>query len=50
MEFYRIGGKVTSGGDAVAGATVAIDGAGLAARTDGDATMSWAPWRRVHTP
>jgi len=36
MEFYRIGGKVTSGGNAVAGATVAIDGAGLAARTDGD--------------
>jgi hypothetical protein len=36
MEFYRIGGKVTSGGNAVAGATVAVAGAGLAARTDGD--------------
>jgi hypothetical protein len=36
MEFYRIGGKVTSGGNVVAGATVAVVGAGLAARTDGD--------------
>jgi len=35
MEFYRIGGKVTSGGNAVAGATVAVAGAGLSARTDG---------------
>ena len=34
-EFYRIGGRVTSGGAAVAGATVAILGSGLAARTDG---------------
>lgn len=33
-EFYRIGGKVTSGGNPVPGATVAILGAGLAARTD----------------
>lgn len=36
MEFYRIGGKVTSGGNAVAGAMVAVAGAGLSARTDGD--------------
>jgi hypothetical protein len=35
-EFYRIGGKVTSGGSAVPGATVAVAGAGLSARTDGD--------------
>ncbi len=35
MEFYRIGGKVTSGGNAVAGAIVAVAGAGLSARTDG---------------
>ena len=34
-EFYRIGGRVTSGGNAVSGATVTILGAGLAARTDG---------------
>jgi hypothetical protein len=34
MEFYRIGGKVTRGGAAVAGATVAVAGAGLSARTD----------------
>jgi hypothetical protein len=35
-EFYRIGGKVTSaGGKAVTGATVAVAGAGLSARTDG---------------
>jgi hypothetical protein len=36
MEFYRIGGKVTSSGSAVAGAMVAVAGAGLSARTDGD--------------
>jgi Pvc16 N-terminal domain/Carboxypeptidase regulatory-like domain len=36
MEFYRIGGKVTSSGNAVAGAMVAVSGSGLAARTDGD--------------
>jgi hypothetical protein len=35
-EFYRIGGKVTSGGSAVPGATVAVAGAALSARTDGD--------------
>ena len=35
-EFYRIGGKVTSAGNAVIGATVAVAGAGLSARTDGD--------------
>jgi Pvc16 N-terminal domain/Carboxypeptidase regulatory-like domain len=35
MEFYRIGGKVTSGGNAVVGAAVAVAGTGLAARTDG---------------
>jgi hypothetical protein len=35
-EFYRIGGKVTSAGNAVSGATVAVAGAGLAARTDGE--------------
>ena len=34
-EFYRIGGRVTSGGNAVAGATVTLLGAELAARTDG---------------
>jgi hypothetical protein len=34
MEFYRIGGKVTSGGNAVAGAMVAVADSGLAARTD----------------
>jgi Pvc16 N-terminal domain/Carboxypeptidase regulatory-like domain len=36
MGFFRIGGKVTTGGNAVAGATVAVAGAGLSARTDGD--------------
>jgi len=36
MEFYRIGGKVTSGGNPVAGAMVAVAGAGLSARTDTD--------------
>jgi Pvc16 N-terminal domain/Carboxypeptidase regulatory-like domain len=36
MEFFRIGGKVTGGGNAVAGAMVAVAGAGLSARTDGD--------------
>ena len=36
MEFFRIGGKVTTGGNAVAGAAVAVAGAGLSARTDGD--------------
>lgn len=36
MEFYRIGGKVTSGGQAVAGAMVTVAGAGLSARTDGE--------------
>jgi hypothetical protein len=35
-EFYRIGGRVTSAGNAVSGAMVAVAGAGLAARTDGD--------------
>lgn len=35
-EFYRIGGKVTSGTNAVPGATVAVAGSGLAARTDGE--------------
>lgn len=35
-EFYRIGGRVTSAGKAVSGAMVAVEGAGLAARTDGD--------------
>ncbi len=35
IEFFRIGGKVTRGGTPVAGATVAVEGAGLAARTDG---------------
>lgn len=35
MEFYRIGGKVTSAGSPAVGATVAVAGAGLAARTDG---------------
>jgi len=35
-ESYRIGGKVTRGGNPVAGATVALVGGGLAARTDGD--------------
>jgi hypothetical protein len=36
MEFYRIGGKVTSGGGPVTGAMVAVAGAGLSARTDSD--------------
>jgi hypothetical protein len=36
MEFFRIGGKVTTGGAAVAGASVAVAGAGLSARTDAD--------------
>ncbi|HTR16337.1 MAG TPA: Pvc16 family protein, partial [Acetobacteraceae bacterium] len=36
MEFFRIGGKVTSGGAAVAGASVAVAGAGLSACTDAD--------------
>ena len=36
MEFFRIGGKVTAGGNAVVGAMVAVAGAGLSARTDGD--------------
>jgi hypothetical protein len=36
IEFYRIGGKVTSGGSAVPGAMVAVAGAGLSSRTDGD--------------
>jgi len=36
MDFYRIGGKVTSGGNPVAGASVAIVGAGLSARTDSE--------------
>jgi hypothetical protein len=36
MEFYRIGGKVTSGGKAVAGAIVAVADAALSARTDSD--------------
>lgn len=35
-EFYRIGGKVTSGGNAVSGATVSVVGEGLSARTDTD--------------
>jgi hypothetical protein len=35
-EFFRIGGKVTSGGAGVASATVAVLGAGLSARTDGN--------------
>ena len=34
MEFFRIGGKVTSAGSAVSGAMVAVAGAGLSARTD----------------
>lgn len=34
MEFYRIGGKVTSGGNPAVGAMVAVVGAGLSARTD----------------
>jgi hypothetical protein len=34
MEFFRIGGKVTSAGSAVSGALVAVAGAGLSARTD----------------
>jgi hypothetical protein len=36
MEFFRIGGKVTSGGSTVSGAMVAVAGAGLSARTDDD--------------
>jgi uncharacterized protein DUF4255/carboxypeptidase family protein len=36
MESFRIGGKVIAGGNAVAGAMVAVAGAGLSARTDGD--------------
>jgi hypothetical protein len=36
MEFYRIGGTVSSGGNALAGAMVAVAGAGLSARTDHD--------------
>jgi len=36
MEFYRIGGKVTSGGSALAGAMITVAGWGLAARTDAD--------------
>jgi hypothetical protein len=36
MELFRIGGKVTAGGNSVAGAMVAVGGAGLSARTDGD--------------
>jgi hypothetical protein len=36
MEFFRIGGKVTSGGSTVSGAMVAVSGTGLAARTDHD--------------
>lgn len=36
MEFYRIGGKVTSGGNPVSGATVGVVGEGLSARTDTD--------------
>jgi Pvc16 N-terminal domain/Carboxypeptidase regulatory-like domain len=35
-ESYRIGGKVTLGGNPVAGATVELVGAGLVARTDAD--------------
>lgn len=35
-EFYRIGGTVSSGGNALAGAMVAVAGAGLSARTDHD--------------
>jgi hypothetical protein len=35
-EFYRIRGRVTRAGKAEAGATVAVAGAGLSARTDGD--------------
>ena len=34
MEFFRIGGMVTSAGSAVSGAMVAVAGAGLSARTD----------------
>jgi hypothetical protein len=34
MEFYRIGGNVTSGGSPAVGAMVAVVGAGLSARTD----------------
>jgi hypothetical protein len=45
MEFYRIGGKVTSGGNAVVGAAVAVAGAGHARM--GTVSTSWAPWRRV---
>jgi hypothetical protein len=36
MQFYRIGGKVTGAGQAVAGAMVAVAGRGLAARTDAE--------------
>lgn len=36
MELYRIGGTVTSGGQVVAGAMVAVAGSGLGARTDQD--------------
>lgn len=35
-EFYRIGGKVSSGGNPVVGAMVGVVGAGLSARTDTD--------------
>jgi hypothetical protein len=34
MESYRIGGKVTHGGQPIAGATIVVAGSGLAARTD----------------
>jgi hypothetical protein len=36
LESYRIGGKVTQGGQPVAGATIVVTGSGLAARTDAD--------------
>jgi uncharacterized protein DUF4255/carboxypeptidase family protein len=36
MEFFRIGGTVTSGGKPVAGAMVTVSGSGVAASTDAD--------------
>jgi hypothetical protein len=36
VEFFRIGGRVTSGGQAVGGASIAVVGWGLGARTDGN--------------
>jgi hypothetical protein len=36
LEVYRIGGKVTSGGNPITGAMVTVAGSGLTARTDAD--------------